>query len=88
MNFSEPIKELDDAALRSRRIEHDHDPVLDWCISNVVRRYDVRSDVYPRKPRPEQEIDAAIAVIMAIARCAAAKPERSVYETRGLISIG
>ena len=82
-NFSEPTKELD-AAIRTGRIEHDDNPVLEWCISNVVGRYDVRSNVYPRKARPEQKIDAAIALIMAVARCMAEKPFVSVYETRGL----
>jgi hypothetical protein len=55
-HFSEPTKELD-AAMRSRRIAHDCNPVLEWCISNVVGRYDVRSSEYPRKARPEQTID-------------------------------
>jgi phage terminase large subunit-like protein len=69
-NFSEPTKELD-AAMQSGRIAHDGDPVLEWCIGNVVGRYDARSNVYPRKARPEQKIDGAIATIMAIARCMA-----------------
>ena len=85
-NFSEPTKELD-AAMRTQRITHDSNPVLEWCISNVVGRYDVRSNVYPRKARPEQKIDAAIALIMAMARCMAEKPFVSVYEKRGLLVI-
>jgi phage terminase large subunit-like protein len=54
----------------------------------VVGRYDARANVYPRKARPEQKIDAAVALIMAIARCMAAKPRVSVYETRGLEFVG
>jgi phage terminase large subunit-like protein len=81
-NFSEPTKELD-AAMRTGRIEHDGNPVLEWSVSNVVGRYDVRANVYPRRVRPEQKIDAAIALIMAVARCIAEKPFVSVYETRG-----
>ena len=50
--------------------------------------YDARSDVYPLKARPEQKIDAAVALIMAIARCMAAQPARSVYESRGVIFLG
>lgn len=86
-NFSEPTKELD-AAMRAQRIAHDGNPVLEWYIGNVVGRYDARANVYPRKARPEQKIDAAIALIMAIARCMAAKPAASVYESRGLIILG
>jgi phage terminase large subunit-like protein len=87
MNFSEPTKELD-AAMRAQRIAHDANPVLEWCISNVVGCYDARANVYPRKVRPEQKIDAAVALIMGIARCMAAKPRVSVYETRGLEFVG
>ena len=78
-NFSEPTKELD-AAMRAGRLEHDNNPVLEWCVSNVVGRYDARSNVYPRKSRPDQKIDAAIATIMAIGRAMAAVPARSRYE--------
>jgi phage terminase large subunit-like protein len=66
-NFSEPTKELD-AAIRSGRLKHDGNPVLEWCVGNVVGRYDARANVYPRKSRPEQKIDAAVALIMAIGR--------------------
>jgi Phage Terminase len=66
------------------RIQHDGNPVLEWCISNVVGRYDARSNVLPRKARPEQKIDAAIALIMGIARCMSDTPFVSVYESRGL----
>ena len=42
----------------------------------------------PRKTRPEQKIDAGIALIMGIAGCTAAKPARSVNETRGIQFVG
>ena len=34
------------------------------------------SNVYPRKARPEQSFDAAVALIMGIACCMAAEPAR------------
>ncbi|MGH7210045.1 MAG: terminase large subunit, partial [Acetobacteraceae bacterium] len=45
-NFTEPAKELD-AAIRAGRIRHDGNPVLEWCIGNVVGHYDARGNVYP-----------------------------------------
>jgi phage terminase large subunit-like protein len=60
--------------MRAGRLRHDGNPVLEWCIGNIVGRYDVRSNVYPEKARPEQKIDAAVALIMGIARCIAVKP--------------
>jgi phage terminase large subunit-like protein len=85
--LSEPTKELD-AAIRSKRITSDGNPVLDWCIGNTVGHYDARNNCFPRKSRPEQKIDAAVALIMAIGlimRDADAGP--SVYETRGPLFI-
>ena len=46
------------------------------------------ANVYPRKSPPEQKIHAAVALIMASARCMAAKPPASVYEMRELIFVG
>jgi phage terminase large subunit-like protein len=85
-NFSEPTKELE-AAIRSTRIHHDMNGVLSWCVGNVVGHYDARGNVYPRKARPENKIDGAVALIMGIARCMTFAPTRSVYETRGLLVI-
>ena len=66
-NFSEPTKELS-AAIVSGRLRHDGNPVLEWCIGNVVGRYDARANVFPKKERPENKIDAAVALIMGVGR--------------------
>lgn len=85
-NFSEPTKELD-AAIRAGRIEHDGNPVLEWCVGNVVGHYDARSNVYPRKSRPELKIDCAIALIMAIARCVTAVDDSPYSDGRPMLFI-
>jgi phage terminase large subunit-like protein len=64
-NFSEPTKELD-SLMRTGGIEHDGNPVMAWCIGNVVGHYDAKENVYPRKERPENRIDGAVALIMAL----------------------
>lgn len=86
-NLSEATKELD-AAIRNGRLRHDGNGVLAWCMSNVVGHYDARGNVFPRKARPENKIDAAVALIMAIARVMTAVTTTSVYETRGLMMLG
>ena len=47
---------------------HDRNPVLGWCPGNVVGRPDRRGNLYPAKQRPEQKIDAAVALMMAVGR--------------------
>ena len=69
-NLSPAIVELD-AAMRSGRLRHDGDPVLEWCMGNVVGRLDRRGNLYPAKQRSERKIDAAVALVMAVGRAMA-----------------
>lgn len=64
-NFSEAMKDLE-ALVLSGRLHHDGNPVLAWCISNVVCHTDAKDNIYPRKERPENKIDGAVALIMAL----------------------
>ena len=67
VHLSDPMKELD-AMIKAGQIEHDGDPILEWAISNVVTTPNHRDQVYPTKERPENKIDPAVALIMAIKR--------------------
>ena len=62
-NFSEPTKDLD-ALMRTQGLVHDGNPVMAWMIGNAVGHYDAKDNVYPRKERPENKIDGAVALIM------------------------
>lgn len=46
-----------------RRIEHDGNPVLGWCIGNAEPKYDRYENVWLEKPSPTKRIDGAIAAI-------------------------
>jgi phage terminase large subunit-like protein len=68
------------------KLAHAGDPVLKWCVSNVVPRYDVNMNMAPDKKRAPDKIDDAVALIMAEGLIAAkAGPRRSVYEDRGIL---
>lgn len=64
-NMSLPMKEVE-ALVLQRRIHHNGDPLLSWMISNVVCHTDAKDNVYPRKEKPENKIDGAVALIMAV----------------------
>ena len=85
LNFSEPTKLLD-ALMRERKITHDGDPVLAWCLGNVVGHYDARSNVCPRREDPSRKIDCAVATIMALgASISAVAVSDYIYRDRGLL---
>ena len=66
-SLSEPAKSLE-AAIISGNIVHGSDPVLRWMLGNVVCYVNNKDEIYPRKVRPEQKIDGAVALIMAFGR--------------------
>src|SRR5699024_4483390 len=68
-NLSDPMKELE-AAIESGRFHHDGNPILTWCISNVVGKHIPGNDdiVRPIKERESNKIDGALALIMGIGR--------------------
>jgi phage terminase large subunit-like protein len=47
------------------RFAHGGDPVLKWCASNLVVRYDVNLNMAPDKKRAPEKIDDAVALLMA-----------------------
>lgn len=74
-NMSDPMKELE-AAIVSGRFHHDGNPIMTWCISNVVGKYLPGNDdvVRPIKEAAENKIDGAVALIMAVGRAMLNEP--------------
>lgn len=68
-NMSDPMKELE-SAIASGRFHHDGNPIMTWCVSNVIGKYLPGNDdvVRPIKQGEDNKIDGAIALIMAIGR--------------------
>ncbi|MFY3772159.1 hypothetical protein AHYW_001755 [Providencia manganoxydans] len=68
-NMSDPMKELE-AAIASGRFHHDGNPIMTWCMGNVVGKFLPGNDdvVRPIKEQNENKIDGAVALIMAIGR--------------------
>lgn len=66
--FTLPIVEIENLVL-TQDLEHDANPAVAWMISNVVMRESKFSGLrHPTKEKPENKIDAPVAMIMAMAR--------------------
>lgn len=74
IGLSEPTKSLD-AAIRDGTLVHDGSPVTAWAISNVHGYEDKKGQVFPFKNKPENKIDPAIALIVALSRANAASED-------------
>ena len=82
--LSDPMKTLE-ALVLAGRLHHDGNPCMNWMVSNVTVRPDANDNVFPRKEKPENKIDGAVAAINAL--CVAMRdrgPQESVYASRGI----
>ncbi|OCA55147.1 terminase large subunit [Photorhabdus namnaonensis] len=90
-NMSDPMKELE-AAIEAGRFHHDGNPIMTWCVGNVVGKYLPGNDdvVRPIKEQSENKIDGAVALIMAIGRAMLNDNEETLSDVlakRGLRSL-
>lgn len=84
-NMSDPMKELE-AAIMSGRFHHDGNPIMTWCVGNVIGKHLAGNDdvVRPVKQGNDNKIDGAVALIMAVGRAMPGKQaeqEASIYES-------
>uniref|UniRef100_UPI00038A3AED terminase TerL endonuclease subunit n=1 Tax=Photorhabdus temperata TaxID=574560 RepID=UPI00038A3AED len=90
-NMSDPMKELE-AAIEAGRFHHDGNPIMTWCMGNVVGKYLPGNDdvVRPIKEQSENKIDGAVALMMAIGRAMLNDNEENLSDVlakRGLRSL-
>jgi phage terminase large subunit-like protein len=81
-NLSYPMKQLE-ALVLEKRIHHDGNPALTWMMSNVVAHEDANENIFPRKEKPENKIDGAVALIMALSRAMADGGSQTYHEYHG-----
>lgn len=87
-SMSAPAKELEKMLL-AKELAHGGHPVLAWMASNVSVDMDPAGNIKPSKKSSIGRIDGVVMLIMCIGR-AMQSPEQkaSVYETRGILTIG
>ena len=77
--LSDPMKEIA-AVVDAGRFHHDGNPAFVWMLSNVEVKEDRNENVFPRKARASNKIDAAVALIVAMNRAMAPGEEESTTE--------
>lgn len=83
--LSEPMKMLQ-ALVDAGRFHHDGNPCYVWQMSNVEVQPDRNDNIFPRKLRAANKIDAAIATIVAMSRAIVVEPDGgSTYSADDLV---
>lgn len=78
-SYHPAMKELE-RAYTAQELHHGNDPVLNWCISNVVARYDANMNQAPDKKRATEKIDDASALLMSIGVTIGTEEEASILD--------
>lgn len=90
-SLSAPAKRLE-ADIAAGLVHHDGNPVLRWMVANAAASQDAAGNLKPDRERSSEKIDGVAAWCDAFFAWAAAEPEEepfvSVYETRGIVTIG
>ncbi|RZH03144.1 terminase large subunit [Acinetobacter pittii] len=66
--FLSPAMRWIEVLIAENRIRFCGDPVLKWCILNVVVKEDAKENIFPRKISRAKKIDAAVGMIIAASR--------------------
>lgn len=77
------MKEL----IKDGKFCHTGNPIVTWTLDNVLQKEDDELRVKFVKPKDHKKIDPWISLAMAVRNWMEVKPKKSVYSTRGVITI-
>ena len=76
--------------LLEKKLNHGNNPVQRWMMSNILIRTDANGNIKINKAKATDSVDGPVASVMAVGeqiRQDNNGPKKSVYETRGILSI-
>jgi len=86
LSFQSPVKELMTLTVGGR-IMHRNNKVLAWNVTNVATKKDAAGNEKPDKEKAREKIDGAVALIMAIGIWMVSPNKKSVYGSRGVLTL-
>jgi phage terminase large subunit-like protein len=86
-SLNQPTKTLGEL-VASGRLRHEGNPILRWHASNAVTKTDAAGNIKLDKSKRRHKIDGMAALVNAVAAAIAhADESRSVYDTRGVLTL-
>lgn len=81
--FTQPLQEIE-ALVLSGKLRHDGNPVMSWMVGNLVVLTSKYNELKsPTKNRPEDKIDGALAMLIALGRALAlAEPDTTAQRSK------
>ena len=86
VTMSPACKELE-VYIETDRVQHDHNPVLNWAMANVVLEMDAAGNIKPTKAKSPNKIDPVAAMVNSFVTYMLEIQEENLYQNRGFVSI-
>jgi phage terminase large subunit-like protein len=86
ISMSPPCKELE-RRIGLGKIRHNGNPLLRWMIGNAMIKKNPQQNYILDKDKSSHRIDGVTAAVMAIGRASLETNKKSVYETRGALTL-
>lgn len=87
LSMAGPTGELE-RLVTGRQLSHGGHPILRWNAANVAVKMDPAGNLKPDRQKSGEKIDGIVALTMALGRAMLADHTPSVYETRGVMTLG
>jgi phage terminase large subunit-like protein len=87
MSMAGPCAEFE-RRLLEKKIHHGGHPVLRWMANNVAVREDPAGNKKPDKSTSQGKIDGIVALLLGLDRVMRQQQTASVYESRGILTLG
>lgn len=86
-SMSPAMKDLE-AMFRAKRYAHNNNPVMNWMMSNLKVKSDIKENIQPDKKSSTSRIDGPVSLIMAGGRAFAyLNSDENIYDTQGFIHL-
>lgn len=85
--MSAPCMRLEEL-VKGHELQHAGNPVLRWMIDNAVKLTDAYGNIRVDRKKSVDKVDGIVALAMALARLMVHEDGTSVYDRRGLLTIG
>lgn len=84
-----PAVDALETKILNRELKHPAHPILTWNVANAVIEMDPAGGRKISKAKSTERVDGLVALVMAVGLSAVAEPpqEKSVYETRGILTL-
>lgn len=85
-NYNYPCRALESFMLE-KQVKHDGNPILTWCLGNMIAKEDDNGMIRPSRKRKKEKIDGGVALLMALGGALNEEAKKGLYTDTRIIQM-